>query len=84
MKHIGHTLFGDVTYGGDKLLKGTQFSKYRAFVDNCFKLMPRQALHAKSLGFIHPITKERMQFDSELPADFKAVMEKWEAYVQFN
>ena len=84
MKYAGHTLFNDATYGGDKLLKGTQFSKYKAFVDNCFKLMPRQALHAKSLGFIHPITKQRHHFDSELPEDFQAVLEKWEGYVQFN
>ena len=84
MKHLGHTLFNDATYGGDKVLKGTQFSKYKSFVENCFKVMPRQALHAKSLGFEHPITKEQMQFDSELPEDFKAVIEKWEGYVQFN
>ncbi len=84
MKHVGHTLFNDATYGGDKLLKGTQFSKYKQFVDNCFKVIPRQALHAKSLGFIHPITKERHHFNSELPEDFKAVLEKWEGYVQFN
>ena len=84
MKHAGHTLFNDATYGGDKLLKGTQFSKYKQFVDNCFKVMPRQALHAKSLGFIHPVTGARHHFDSELPEDFKAVLEKWEGYVQFN
>lgn len=84
MKYIGHPLFGDVTYGGDRVLKGTQFSKYKTFVDNCFKIMPRQALHAKSLGFIHPITKEKMFFDSELPQDFKEVMDKWENYVQYN
>lgn len=84
LKHIGHTLFNDATYGGDKMLKGTPFSKYKQFVDNCFKIMPRQALHAKSLGFTHPITGEKMQFDSELPEDFKSVIEKWEAYVQFT
>lgn len=84
MKHIGHTLFNDATYGGDKLLKGTQFSKYKQFVDNCFKTIPRQALHAKSLGFIHPVTKEFMQFDSELPEDFTNVIDKWEHYVQYN
>ena len=80
MKHAGHTLFNDATYGGDKLLKGTSFSKYKAFVDNCFKLMPRQALHAKSLGFIHPLTGQKLHFDSELPEDFQAVLEKWEGY----
>ena len=84
MKYIGHPLFGDVTYGGNRVLKGTQFSKYKTFVDNCFKIMPRQALHAKSLGFIHPITKEKMFFDSDLPQDFKEVMDKWENYVQYN
>lgn len=84
MKHIGHTLFNDSTYGGDKILKGTPFSKYKSFVENCFKILPRQALHAKSLGFVHPITKEYMQFDSELPADFSEVLEKWRHYVQYT
>ena len=84
MKYIGHPLFGDTTYGGNRVLKGTQFSKYKTFVENCFKIMPRQALHAKSLGFIHPITKKHMQFDSELPQDFLEVLEKWEHYVQYN
>jgi 23S rRNA pseudouridine1911/1915/1917 synthase len=82
MKHLGHPLFNDAMYGGDKILKGTNFSKYKSFVENCFKMIPRQALHAKSLGFIHPETKEFMQFDSELPEDFIAVLEKWENYVQ--
>ncbi len=81
MKHIGHTLFNDATYGGDQVLKGTVFTKYKQFVNNCFKAMPRQALHAKTLGFIHPVTKERVQFDSELPEDFLSVLEKWENYV---
>lgn len=84
MKHLGHPLFNDATYGGDKVLKGTQFSKYKSFVDNCFKVIPRQALHAKSLGFMHPVKKEFMQFDSELPADFEAVLEKWRHYVQYT
>ncbi len=84
MKYIGHPLFGDTTYGGNKVLKGTRFSKYKSFVDNCFKIMPRQALHAKSLGFVHPITKKQMQFDSDLPQDFIDVLAKWENYVQFN
>lgn len=82
MKYLGHPLFNDATYGGDKILKGTQFGKYKSFVDNCFSLMPRQALHAKSLGFVHPLSKEWMQFETELPADFSAVLEKWENYVQ--
>jgi len=64
MRYIGHPLFGDSTYGGDKVLKGTSFSKYKSFVDNCFKMMPRQALHAKSIGFIHPATKKKMFFES--------------------
>ncbi|QCR24299.1 RluA family pseudouridine synthase [Pontibacter sp. SGAir0037] len=80
MKHIGHPLFSDAVYGGDKILAGTPNGSYKAFVDNAFKLMPRQALHAKSLGFIHPVTKEFMQFETELPADFKEVLAKWELY----
>lgn len=82
MKYIGHTLFNDATYGGNDVLKGTVFSKYKQFVDNCFKIIPRQALHAKTLGFIHPTTQKFLQFDSELPNDFKAVLEKWENYVK--
>ena len=80
MKHIGHTLFNDERYGGDSILKGTTFTKYKQFVENCFKLLPRQALHAKTLGFIHPKTGEFMQFNSELPEDFKSCIEKWENY----
>jgi len=84
LKYIGHPLFNDATYGGDQILKGMVFSKYKAFVQNCFKLMPRQALHAKTLGFIHPETDEFVQFNSELPEDFSAVLEKWEGYVQHH
>jgi 23S rRNA pseudouridine1911/1915/1917 synthase len=84
MKHIGHTLFNDSRYGGNKILKGTTFSKYQQFVQNCFQLIPRQALHAKTLGFEHPITRELLHFDSELPADFQAVLEKWRNYSKFN
>lgn len=80
MKYIGHPLFGDATYGGDKILKGTIFSKYKQFVDNCFSILPRQALHARELGFKHPTTGEWVQFDSELPADMKEVIEKWRVY----
>ena len=80
MKHIGHSLFNDSTYGGDSILKGTTFTKYKQFVNNCFKMIPRQALHAKSLGFIHPRTNKEMFFDSELPSDMKEVMDKWRAY----
>ncbi|HRI77996.1 MAG TPA: RluA family pseudouridine synthase [Cyclobacteriaceae bacterium] len=84
MKYIGHPLFNDATYGGDQVLKGTTFSKYKQFIENCFKIIPRQALHAKTLGFVHPVTKKFMQFDSELPVDFKEVLEKWEHYVKYN
>ena len=80
MKHIGHTLFNDERYGGDMILKGTTFTKYKQFVDNCFKLLPRQALHAKTLGFTHPATGKFMEFDSDLPVDFKSCIDKWENY----
>ncbi len=79
-KHIGHPLFNDDLYGGNRLLKGTTFTRYRQFIDNCFKIIPRHSLHAKSLGFVHPITKEKMLFDSELPKDFSDVLEKWRSY----
>lgn len=81
LKYIGNTLFNDETYGGNKPLRGTLFSKYEQFVNNCFKMCPRQALHAKSLGFIHPKTNEFMLFDSELPIEIQNVIEKWEGYV---
>ena len=84
MKYLGHPVFNDAMYGGDQVLKGTTFSKYRQFVENCFKIIPRQALHAKTLGFIHPATKKFQHFDSELPNDFKEVMEKWDHYVKYN
>ncbi len=82
MKHIGHTLFNDKMYGGDKILKGTIFSKYRQFVDNCFSILPRQALHAKTLGFDHPRTGKRLFFESELPNDMQQVIDKWNTYVK--
>jgi len=81
MKHIGHPLFSDATYGGDKILKGTVFSKYKQFVDNCFEIMPRQALHAQTLGFIHPTQKKYIYFESALPQDFETVLEKWRKYI---
>lgn len=84
MKYLGHPLFGDALYGGNEILKGTIFSKYKQFVDNCFKIMPRQALHARTLGFVHPVTREFMRFTSEVPADFQALLDKWEHYVQYN
>lgn len=82
MKHIGHTLFSDAQYGGDKILKGTIYTKYRQFVSNAFKLCPRQALHAKSLGFIHPTTGKEMFFEKELPEDMTSLLEKWRKYTQ--
>jgi 23S rRNA pseudouridine1911/1915/1917 synthase len=82
MKHIGHSLFSDSTYGGDRILKGTTFTKYKQFIDNCFTIMPRQALHARSLGFVHPTTGEDMFFEIPLPADFAGVLEKWRGYNQ--
>jgi 23S rRNA pseudouridine1911/1915/1917 synthase len=80
--HIGHPLFNDERYGGHAILKGTTFTKYKQFIQNCFNLMPRQALHAKSLGFVHPSTREYVHFDSEYPDDMQAVLEKWRKYKQ--
>lgn len=80
MKFIGHPLFNDEKYGGDQILKGTPFNKYKQFVQNCFKIMPRMALHAKSLGFTHPVTGVKLFFDSELPDDFVRLLEKWRNY----
>lgn len=80
MQHLGHPLFNDDFYGGDRIVKGTVFTKYKQFVDNCFDLCKRQALHAKELGFIHPTTKEPMHFESDLPEDMEKVIEKWRKY----
>jgi len=80
MKAIGHPLFNDERYGGNKILKGTTFTKYKQFVENCFKIIPRQALHAKTLGFVHPTTKKYLEFDSDLPNDFSSCIEKWKKY----
>lgn len=80
MKHIGHTLFNDERYGGNLILKGTTFTKYKQFVDNCFKTLPRQALHAKTLGFEHPTTKEFMRFNTEIPQDLVDLIQKWRVY----
>ncbi|TYA54784.1 RluA family pseudouridine synthase [Formosa maritima] len=82
MKHIGHTLFNDERYGGERILKGTTFTKYKQFVDNCFKVLPRQALHAKTLGFVHPKTKKFMSFDTKIPEDMQQCIEKWRHYVK--
>jgi 23S rRNA pseudouridine1911/1915/1917 synthase len=84
LKHIGHTLFNDERYGGNLILKGTTFTKYKQFIDNCFKTLPRQALHAKTLGFIHPTTGEMMRFDTEIPKDMADCVEKWRNYSKSN
>jgi 23S rRNA pseudouridine1911/1915/1917 synthase len=80
MKHIGHTLFNDERYGGDKILKGTTFTKYKQFVENAFKVLPRQALHARTLGFEHPVSGKMMRFSAEIPQDMAACIEKWRDY----
>lgn len=84
MKYIGHTLFNDDRYGGDAILKGTTFTKYKQFVDNAFKILPRQALHAKTLGFVHPVTGKMMRFDSEIPADMAECIDKWRHYAKHS
>ncbi|MCC7233097.1 MAG: RluA family pseudouridine synthase [Bacteroidia bacterium] len=84
MKYAGHPLFNDETYGGDRILKGTVFSKYKQFVENCFELIPRQALHAQTLGFIHPSSGKKMFFEAPWPDDFRSVLEKWRNYVRFR
>lgn len=84
MKYIGHTLFNDERYGGNLILKGTTFTKYKQFIDNCFKTLPRQALHAKTLGFEHPVTGEYMRFDTEIPQDMVECIEKWRNYTKSN
>lgn len=84
MKYLGHPLFNDAMYGGDQITKGTIFSKYKQFVENCFKIIPRQALHAKTLGFVHPHTREWVRFDSEIPADMQEAIAKWEHYVKYT
>ena len=80
MDWIGHPLFNDDRYGGDKILKGTLYSKYKKFIDNCFEMLPRHALHAKTLGFVHPKTKENLFFEKEIPFDMLSVIEKWRNY----
>ena len=81
-QHIGHPLFNDYLYGGDTIIKGTTFSKYRQFIENCFREIPRHCLHAKILGFVHPTTGKEMYFDSELPKDMVAVLDKWRNYIK--
>ena len=82
MKHLGHPLFNDERYGGNRILKGTTYSRYTQFVQNCFEVCPRQALHAKTLGFLHPLTGEEMFFDSELPSDMSTLFNRWREYVK--
>ncbi len=82
MKYIGHTLFNDERYGGDRILKGTTFTKYKQFVDNAFKILPRQALHAKTLGFLHPVSGKLMRFNSEIPDDMASCIDKWRHYAK--
>ena len=82
LKSIGHTLFSDARYGGDHILKGTSFSKYKQFVENCFKLLPRQALHAQTLGFVHPVTGKPMSFEAPLPDDMLTALDKWRHYAK--
>lgn len=82
MKYIGHTLFNDERYGGEKILKGTTFTKYKQFVENCFKILPRQALHARTLGFKHPVTGEKMHFETQIPEDMQQCVERWRNYAK--
>lgn len=83
-KYIGHPIFNDNEYGGDSILKGTTFTKYKQFVNNCFKIIPRQALHARYLGFKHPVTGKFIEFNSELPKDMQMVIDKWRKYSQYS
>jgi 23S rRNA pseudouridine1911/1915/1917 synthase len=84
MKHIGHPLFNDTRYGGSEILKGTTFTKYKQFVKNCFDICPRQALHARTLGFKHPVSGEELLFACPLPEDMTQLIEKWRGYVAFR
>jgi 23S rRNA pseudouridine1911/1915/1917 synthase len=84
MQYIGHPLFSDDFYGGDRIVKGTVYTKYKQFVDNCFSVCSRQALHAKELGFVHPTTKVQMLFTSNLPDDMELLIEKWRKYSRFK
>ena len=82
LKYLGHPLFNDERYGGDRILKGTTYSKYKQFVENAFQLLPRQALHARTLGFVHPVSGERLSFEAPIPSDMEACLEKWRNYAQ--
>ena len=81
-QYLSHPLFNDPEYGGDKILRGTTFTKYKQFVQNCFDLIPGQALHARTLGFVHPSSGEDMLFDAPFPAGFSSVLQKWHTYIQ--
>ena len=82
MNYIGHPLFNDSRYGGDRILKGTLYSKYRQFIDNCFEILPRQALHARRIGFIHPVTGKKIVVESELPDDMTQVLDKFRRFIK--
>ena len=82
MKHIGHPLFNDERYGGEQILRGTQSGSYNSFIRNCFNICPRQALHARTLGFKHPLTGKEMDFTTELPADMITLLKKWDTYLE--
>ncbi|TAH43780.1 MAG: RluA family pseudouridine synthase [Bacteroidetes bacterium] len=84
MKYIGHPIFNDDSYGGDRILKGTTFTKYKQFIENCFKILPRHALHAQTLGFLHPRTGEKMYFECPLPSDIQETLDKWRHYVKYQ
>lgn len=84
MKHIGHPLFGDERYGGTEILRGERTASYKAYIQNCFKLCPRQALHARTLGFVHPVTGQQMDFTSDLASDMEALLDKWRKYFKSN
>ncbi|HNQ61288.1 MAG TPA: RluA family pseudouridine synthase [Bacteroidia bacterium] len=84
MKHINHPIFNDDSYGGDRILKGTTFTKYKQFIENCFKILPRHALHAQTLGFTHPRTGEKLFFECPLPSDMQEVLDKWRHYVKYQ
>ena len=82
MKHIGHPMFGDERYGGTEILRGERSSSYKAYIHNCFKLCPRQALHARTLGFVHPSTGRQMDFTSPMPQDMELLLDKWRSYIK--
>jgi 23S rRNA pseudouridine1911/1915/1917 synthase len=84
MQHIGHPLFNDAEYGGDQILKGTTFTKYRQFVQNAFAMLPRQALHARTLGFTHPVSGQFLEFEALLATDMANLLEKWRHYARFS